>query len=49
MSDRRPAKFWSRWTMTLGQSCIGFASVLPWERATSARITSMRSIMFSLS
>ena len=33
MSDRRPEKFWSRWTMTLGLVAVSGAAAVTWTQA----------------
>jgi plastocyanin len=33
MSDRRPKKFWSRWTMTLGVIAVSGAAAVTWTQA----------------
>jgi hypothetical protein len=33
MSDRRPEKFWSRWTMTLGVVAVSSAAAVTWTQA----------------
>jgi plastocyanin len=33
MSDRRPEKFWSRWTMTLGLVAMSGAAAVTWTQA----------------
>ena len=33
MSDRRPEKFWSRWTMTLGVVAVSGAAAVTWTQA----------------
>lgn len=33
MPDRRPEKFWSRWTMTLGVVAVSSAAAVTWTRA----------------